>query len=268
MLKLGKNEYISNKEYHSDREYISSSGLKLAYKDMKEFYNQYIIGDMTNAPKGAQLDFGSLMHSLILEPDKGLDEFAFFDGRRQGLEWEIFKTNNPDKVIISTSQLEKAKMLHGKYLAATKAIGDQHVDFKDFFAGGEAEATYTALIDGIKVKCRTDYLKIDGIYDLKTNSTRELDKYTLEQICAKWDYDISAALYCDIVGTNDFYFVFLSTTTGDCEIVKASQNMLQRGREKYKKGIQNILQARETGVYFKEEDEIDLPSKNRIEELS
>ena len=44
MLKLGFNEDISNDDYHNDREFVSSSGLKLMLKDPRKFYKNYVLG--------------------------------------------------------------------------------------------------------------------------------------------------------------------------------------------------------------------------------
>ena len=43
MLKIGLNNNITNEDYHNDREYESSSSLKLYLKDPKEYHNRYIL---------------------------------------------------------------------------------------------------------------------------------------------------------------------------------------------------------------------------------
>ena len=81
-----------------------------------------------------------------------------------------------------------------------------------------------------------------------------------EEVCETWDYDLSAALYCDIVekvtgSKPEWFFCFLSKKNGEVKMYKASEEMLERGREKYLQGIDRIIEARETGIYFKNEVE-------------
>jgi hypothetical protein len=264
----GINPKCSNEEYHGDREYVSSSVLKLMFKDPKEYYNRYVLGDMTNAPKGASLDFGSYIHARILEPEIVEDEFAIFEGaRRAGAVWERFKLENLDKIILTGVQKRKADKLLDKYEEKIIVIdhpekGTQEVPVSTFFTGGEAEETFATTIDGVKVKVRTDYRKafksFGSINDVKTCSEESLTKENLEKVCARWGYDISAALYIDVLTQvlgvpQDFYFLFISTTSGQIEIVKASKQMIENGRRKYKKGLKMLREARLSGVYFKNE---------------
>lgn len=264
-LVLGKNPESTNEEYHGDREYVSSSGLKLMFKDPREFYRQYILGDFSNAPTGASLDFGSYIHSLILEPHKTNDEFAIFEGyRRQGAEWEKFQADNLNKTILLKSFKLKADELLKNYHEAKVLIdhpehGTEEVMVSSFFQGGEAEATYTAEIDGVKVKVRTDYHKewatFGSINDVKTTGEESVSIESLTKTCVKWSYDISAALYVDVLEIvtgkpHNFYFLFISTTSGKINLVKASQQMLENGRRKYREAIRRLKEARSTGKYF------------------
>ena len=268
MLILGKNPEISNSAYHADREYVSSTGLKLAYKDMREFYNQYVLGDTSKAPGSASLDFGKLMHSMLLEPEQTDKEYVFWHGIKRGKDWEDFKLKHLDRTILSDSQKDKAKFLCNEFNKQTVLLDydnkTKEVLLNTFFTKGEAESTFTTEIDGVKVKVRTDYLKhfsdFISINDLKTTGEDDLSKDGVKIICARWGYDISAALYCDVVAAvtgqpTKFFLIFLSTVSGKSRIYKCSDEMLEEGRRKYKIGIQNILQARESGIYYKNEIE-------------
>jgi hypothetical protein len=265
LIKQGINKEMSNEDYHGDREYVSSSGLKLMFKNPREFHAQYVLGDFSNSPSGASLDFGSYIHSLILEPHLTDSEFAIYEGnRRQGKVWEEFKVKNMDKTILLRMQANKAANLMEKYNAAKIIIdhperGTEEVPISSFFVDGAAEETFGAEIDGVKVKVRTDYRKewenFGSINDVKTTSEDSLSIENIEKICARWSYDISAALYCDVLEIvtgkpHDFYFLFISTNSGKMEIVKASKQMLENGRRKYREAIRRLKIARTTGVYF------------------
>ena len=94
MLKIGINK-CDNEDYHKDRKFKSSSTLKLFLKDPREYYKRYVLGEEREDTYKSAYDFGSYMHSLLLEPDKTNDEFAVFEGAtRRGKAYEEFKSNN------------------------------------------------------------------------------------------------------------------------------------------------------------------------------
>lgn len=269
----GINPKMSNEEYHGNRTHISSSALKLMLKYPKQFYRKYVLNEEDNM-SGAALDFGSYLHALILEPEIIADEFALFTGAmRRGKSWEEFEKVNNDKIIITKAQDALAQKLLKYYEEATVSLGKQGVDkevpISSFFTGGKAEETVGVTIDGIQVKVRFDYRKefesFGSINDVKTTKDRIDTKEQVEAICDAFDYDLSAALYVDAIEKitdkpYDFYFCFISKhdyAQEKVKIYKASRKMLQRGREKYKKAIKLLKEARKTGVYY----------KNVIEEL-
>lgn len=58
------------------------------------------------------MQFGSLIHKLILEPEKFGDDFAIFEGaRRQGKAWIEFSEANQDKTIIKQQELDDANRI-------------------------------------------------------------------------------------------------------------------------------------------------------------
>lgn len=272
MFKLipGKNPECTNFEYHGEKDHISSSGIKLMFKNSREYYNTYILGDRSNSPSGPNIDFGSYMHSLILEPHKTDEEFAIFDGHsRRGGEWETFLANNINKTILLKAYKQKADELLKNFHEMTVFIdhperGTEEVRVDSFFEGGESESTYTTELEDVKVKVRLDYHKLwdtfGSINDVKTTSEESVATDNLVKICARLSYDISAALYVDVLEKvtgvpHNFFFLFMSTTSYKIAIVKASKQMLANGRRKYKEGLRKLKEARKTGKYFKNEIE-------------
>lgn len=272
MLKLGFNEDIDNEDYHADREYLSSSSLKMMLKDPRKFYKVYVENEKVEQSNKSALDLGSYIHARILEPHLVEKEFAVFNGHmRRGKSWDEFLENAGEKIIITRSQKNMADDLIRKYEEASVILGKQGLEEKEvkissFFEKGFAEQTLCGIIDGIKIKVRFDYRKdfedFGSINDIKTTSDYIGTKKSVERICANFDYDLSAALYVDLATQvtgkpHDFYFCFLSKKDGACRIFRASEQMLEKGREKYMEAIQKIKKARESGIYF----------ENRIEEL-
>jgi len=273
-LKLGINKEISNKDYHSDREFVSSSGLKLLYENPREYYERYVLGVKVSTPPKLQaaFDFGSYLHTMILEPELLSDEYLIYTGPEEDEEAiESMREANTSKTIITASQVKAANNLYKNYSGETVLLGshgsEKEVPLSSFFQGGHAEQTFCAELDGVKVKVRCDYRKetSDGVFsiqDVKTTSGKRLSRYDVEKICTKYSYALSAALYCDVVEKctgekHDFYFMFLSKTSNNVSMFKASEEFLERGRRQYKIALKRLKKARESGVYY----------EHKIEEL-
>jgi len=58
------------------------------------------------------MQFGSIVHKLLLEPDSFNDDYTVFEGaRRAGKEWQEFKAANDNKQIIKLSELDDANAI-------------------------------------------------------------------------------------------------------------------------------------------------------------
>lgn len=264
-LKLGFNEYISNEDYHNDREYVSSSGIKLMAKNPREFHRIYVLNEESSFGNQSALDFGSYVHSRILEPHLTEEEFSIFDGKsRRGKAYEEFLEANEGKTIITNSQKYEADKLIHNFERATVLMGDadneKETNVSKFFTGGKAEETLCVVLDGVKVKVRFDYRKefdsFGSINDIKTTSSRVDTPEKAQEVCAMFGYHVSAALYVDAVHQetglpHDFYFCFICKADGNTYMYKASEQMLEEGRKTYKEGLAALAKARETGVYYK-----------------
>lgn len=273
MVKLvkGFNEKCSNEAYHLDREYKSSSALKLIIKDPRAYYKQYVLNEPQTFNSDA-LAIGSYAHTRVLEPHLEEVEYALWTGsRRSGDLWKEFKAKaeSENKTIITASQKSLVDNMCRQYEEASVKLGcidtEKEVMISSFFTDGEAEETLCGEIDGYKVKTRFDYRKVeDGVFasinDLKTTASPIGSREEVEEICSYWGYDVSAALYADLATQetgikHDFYFIFMSKKTMECKIFKASEAMLERGRATYKEAIKRLKEAEATGIYFKNEIE-------------
>lgn len=264
MLKLGINGNVSNEDYHADREYVSSSGLKKMLYNPKSFYEEYVLGEEGEVLSGAALDFGSYVHCAILEPHLLDVEFAVYEGvYRRGIKWDEFQKEHEGKILITKSQYDKAQTLIKSFSTTNVLIGkqgrDKEVPVTSFYTGGYPEQTLCGEINGIKVKVRADYIKefedFASINDIKTTGEYIGTAKAAERVCATWGYDLSAALYVDMFSQHlgkpvDWFFTFLSKKNSECKMYKASEQMLEKGREKYMMAIEALKKARETGVYY------------------
>lgn len=228
-LKHGINE-CTNTEYHGDKNYLSSSSLKTILKSTEKFYKEHILGERKPL-EGPYLDEGTLTHSLILEPDTIERDFAFFEGiRKQGKEWEEFKEQNQDKLVMSKPQKMRCDAYYKAYKERTEAT--------KLIQGGFPEHTICSDINGVNIKVRCDYINIDKGYivDVKTTAfPAQVDSFKLTM--DQYEYDLSAALYLKIVEQYynkpfQFYFVVLGKKDLTCEIYKLSESTRENGNRK------------------------------------
>ncbi len=264
----GFNKGFDNEAYHGDREYISSSGLKLILKNPREYYRKYVLNEQDNQNVAA-LSIGSYAHTRILEPHLVEEEYAIWTGgRRQGKDWKEFEEANKSLTILTASQKSLVDSMIEEFDKTSVVLGghgqEREVPLNTFFSDGKAEETACTEINGVKVKVRFDYRKefpIQGfgsINDLKTTGIA-LNNATIEDvkdICDYWLYELSAALYVDVAEKltgmpHDFYFCFLSKKDYAARIFKASEGMIHRGRQQYLEAIELLKAARKSGIYYK-----------------
>jgi hypothetical protein len=260
----GFSKGASNEAYHSNTTHVSSSGLKTMLYSPKKYYERYVLGKEDTEPKPqAAFDFGSYIHSRVLEPELVESEYAFFEGAvKRGAAWDKFKLENSDRIIMSNAQVKMADKMMDSYQNSGIEIGVDatQTPFSNFFQGGESELTCCAPMDGIDCKVRFDYYKSGedfySINDVKTTALGNLDIESVEDICELYHYDLSAALYADVAQAvtgheHAFYFLFMSKKPPfDVQLFKASDAMLARGREKYRTALHNLNNALETGIFY------------------
>lgn len=249
-LNLGINN-VSNSEYHSDREYLSSSDLKLLLKDPSEFYEKKY-GPKKEEQEKSQYVEGSAVHSLILEPHLFKEEFAIYPGfAKRGKDYEAFKLTNTKPYILSSMQEQRCKM----YLAAYKNCKAATELIKD----GLAEHTICETINEVPIKVRTDYINVEKGYivDVKTTGyPSDLDSF--KQTIMQWSYELSAALYLKVVekfyGKKfDFYFIVISKKDSDCNVFKLSSDTRFKGDIMISKALVQFKQCKSTGLWTKTE---------------
>jgi len=247
-LELGINDECTNNEYHGDREYVSSSVLKKILFDPQEYYRNYVLGMGKETSKAQQnaFDFGTYIHALLLEPHTIEHDFAFFQGlRRKGKAWDEFKEEHKDRIIVTPSQRDMGERMEKNFnadLLSTSIARDPSAVF---------EETVCAEINGVKVKVRTDCRRGTDIGDVKTTAEPLSTDNWLQlcsKVCMQWDYDLSAALYCDVLEAvtgkkHYFHFFFISKVDAVCRYVKASQQFIENGRRKYLDAIEVLKEA-------------------------
>ncbi len=246
-LQLGLNN-CTNAEYHGDKSYISSSGLKTLLESPEKFYKENILGEREPQEENPNFIEGSLTHSLILEPEKVDQEYAFFPGmRKQGKEFEDFKVANEGKVIISAAQSGRCKAYLRAYQNLPTAV--------NLIKGGFPEYSICQEIKSVPLKMRADYINLDAGYiiDVKTTSHPaevESFKLTIEQ----YKYELSAALYALIAETYygrpfEFYWLVIGKKDFDCQVYRMSPNTRRQGLLLVNKALDVYTKCKATGIW-------------------
>jgi hypothetical protein len=248
-LKLGLNN-VSNAVYHADRVFLSSSVIKTVLKSLDQYHDEYILGNKKEHSERTLSNFseGSLVHSMLLEPEVTASEFAFYTGwRKQGEEYESFKAANPGKTIISVPQLERVNNM-------VRAV-QKNKHALDLLSSGVSEQTLATILHDVPIKVRAD--KIDAergiILDVKT-SGYDVDHESVKQTVKDFRYDLSAALYMEAFSQYygkpfDFYFIFTSKQQPDCQVYKLGVDSFNAAKRDILKATSKFKAAAASGIW-------------------
>lgn len=250
------------------------------------------------------MTFGSLVHTLALEPEKFDEEFAVFPGvpagaftntdtlkafirdynadkakpdqlklagKKEELQ-EAIRAVNPDAIFADEYEEQWRQSMTGKTIisielfASAKAI--QQALFSDpdasrllQHADRQCEVSYFGIDEetGLAIRVRPD-IEIRVPYenicaDLKTvtigNVRQDRLKERLHREIIDRDYHLSAAMYCDVAGLDNFSWIFVNKEPGYhwVAVVQASEMELELGRQEYRRVLRQINNAMENDVW-------------------
>ena len=228
----------TNEEYHSQKDYISASGLKMI---AKKSVHHYLNAEFKSTPSMA---FGTAVHTAIYEPNDFHKEYHIIPkiDRRTKDGKELYAQHieeAKEKTILDEED-------HKRILIILENLGKSEA--KEYVQG-EMELSHYTEFEGIKVRVRPDCVnKVAGfISDVKTcqdNSPRAFlgDIY-------KFKYHVQAAFYMDMLGVNKFIFIAIETNAPySIETYVLSDELLEKGRQEYKKAIADWKYYLETDV--------------------
>lgn len=248
----------SNAQYHMDRTYISSSGLKVAYKDIAEFDRQYNQNIKPVFGNENALSEGSLTHAEILEPHNVKHDFVFYNGlRKAGADFQAFKDAlspaDAKKTIISKPQ----KLRVDSYIKAYK----RRPEAVALITNGFAEQTICGELLGVKIKTRFDYINVElgEIYDVKTTAdSAELEAF--KETVKKYSYQLSAALYLEMAEQyygKPFVFKFIVISKQEpqeCHVYRLSDKSRSEGLSMIKIACEKITFARKNNIWTEQKN--------------
>lgn len=268
---LYKSEDLSNEDYHSLEDCFSSSQLKDALEDVEVFYKKHITKELEREHIPA-FDIGTYFHTAILEPHKMDEDVAVFEGAvRRGKKWEEFQEKHEGKAIITLKELSQGENLVAA--ANTSSV------LKDLMKKGEPEVSLAVDLGATPVRVRCDWIDFDRgfIMDLKSTTGSARNSHSILKKISNYSYDMSAALYVDAYneylrkkGSNKkittFYWVFASKDMVNCQTYASTPAMLELGRKKYRKALDDIASAKANGWNFEDKVKEVNPAKWEVDQ--
>ena len=216
LFKINQKLYIMKKNHLS---YSALCQFKKSPNHLLAYWNKEL--KTTDA-----MQFGTIIHKMLLEPDTFTKEFAIFEGaRRAGKQWVEFKEQNEGKTLIKQQELDDANriinnaMLHPVLTEMMQNKVDTEIKLewqhKDVNFKGFADLLTT--FNGRKC-----------IVDIKT--TNDAGK-RFERDLYYNDYKMQLAMYQDQYDKEtDAYIVAIETTTPfNVQIYKLDESLLFKG---------------------------------------
>lgn len=267
-------ERMSNDEYHAHPAFSSSQ-----LKDMLRSSAHFYVNNITKEAKKeatAAMNFGTLVHTMFLEPDQFSDEFVIAPqfnrrtnaGRQEALAWE---EANQGKYLVTAEDIESATRM-----AENLRTLSLYEDMQKYKGMAEASFFFTDPVYDLQLRVRPDWHIVpcdrwpNGlILDLKT--TDDARPQAFSRTCGNFCYDLSAAMYRE--GFQQYYqtedkppFIFLvaeRNTPFNVKQYKASDVFLAVGENRYKRSKERLAESLlidEWDGYSKDLEEIQLPS--------
>ncbi len=225
--------------------------LKLLLQSTELFYEKWFGPPQAEETKDVFTE-GSFVHTLLLEPDKVVSDYAIFTGlRKAGKAWEDFKKDNPGKTWLSAPQVVRCSELAKAATATPVAM--------ELLKCGFAEHTMIGEILGIPVKARADYINISAGYivDVKTTSMPS-DKEFFSATVRDYKYQLSAALYCQIAEQvygkpYQFFWITVSKADKQCRVYRMSALTAAEGSDMVKTALAKYKQCLASGNWRDEQ---------------
>lgn len=282
-------EKMSNDEYHARPEF-SSSQLKDILRSGAHFYSKNIAKEVERETK-KHLDFGTLAHTLFLEPEQFWNEFAVIpedapkpptdimrnaknpseDSIKRVQWWDAFAAEHGTKITITAEQLAGAERI-----ANNLRMLSSYADMQNNFGMAEASIFFTDPVFDLQLRIRPDYhiapcraFPFGWIGDVKT--TIDARPHAFSKKCADFGYDLSAAMYRE--GFQQYYgteekppFVLLTAESSipfNVKQYRATELFLSVGEARYNKSKELLAESlliNEWDGYSLEMEDLFLPS--------
>ncbi len=226
-------------EYHSDIDIQSCSLLKAMLVSPAHYKAQFFENRSSSKAK----DFGTLIHTLVLEPQAFAARYAVYQGVMDGRDakFKAFSEAHPLQTIIDDVSLQAARRMADKILERRF----RGRPFGDYLAEGEKEVTiyYADPATGVRCRVRIDLLHPEFVFDLKTALSVVQSEWLRQAL--RLDYDLQSYMYslaeCLWSGRQSpLPFAFIvgeNTSPHSVSAFTAGESFLTKGGRKYQEAI-------------------------------
>ena len=229
----------TNEQYHSQKDYISASGLKTIYlKSVDHLLTQ-------NIKETPAMALGTAVHTAIYEPMEFYKENHFIpkiDRRtKAGKEQYAEEMKNAEgKKVFDEEQHQLIK---------TIVENVKNDDLAKKYILGECEYSHYLEHNGIKVRVRPDCINrvANFISDVKTCQSNTPKAFRSDVY--KRAYHLQAAFYMDMLNIKEFRFIAIETNAPySVQVYTLSEDMIDQGRAAYQQALADWQLYIETGV--------------------
>lgn len=233
---------MTNAQYHAHPAVSKSLLDKIARSPLHA--RAYLDG--TREEPTASMNFGTALHTAVLEPERYAGEYAVFEGDRRTTAGKKAYEELMQKgaTIISAAD-------HGAISAMVASI-QQHQTAGAMIECGHAETSvfWEDPVTGIECKCRPDYWRREYgvVVDLKT--TDDASPEAFARSVASYRYHVQAAHYME--GTRATRFVFVAVEKKPpyaVAVYELDADSLKAGRILRERDIASIASCREFNVW-------------------
>lgn len=252
-------EFASKLMERTGKGYVSYSALKYAadgskQQDMKLF-ELYIKGMLRK--ESDAFKFGGLYDTLLLEPDTLMDKYyVIYDDKkitelsdryknpRASKDYKDWLASESElglsqgKTIVNEDMMVQAQdMIVRLDESEVLDMNTGEIRMVREYLNGSTQFEINDWIGDIPVRGFLDVMGDGFVSDSKTSRDLHGFKWDVDKFC----YDIQAYIYCEVMQTDDFYWVVQGKSVPyTCGVYKASEMTLKRGEAKFWSAINNI----------------------------
>lgn len=197
---------MPNDQYHADRDYISSSTLKVFRSNPKKYERVYAKRQADENKSSEEKEFGSLLHCLAAEPESFDNLYEIHDQGPDGEPLNLRRDLHKDWKRVNEELSGKRFITTDYYMEALSvldAVGQNQLAEKLISGSEFRELSLFCKHDqsGLRLKAKLDFATMHEdrptIIDLKSTS-RDASPEGWSKEIANWEYDLSAAMYCTV----------------------------------------------------------------------
>lgn len=261
----GLYENIPNEEYHDDKEWLSSSQIKVALHSAHA-YKWFVLDKKGEKRTKKAFDFGTAVHKLVLEHSDFNNEYFVADLSKLDLrkkadkeKLEALEVEAGEKILLSKFDFENAVKCYDSIMShpdAKKLLELPGVSESSIYVELEHELPSGEIVM-FKVRVRPDRLAYShAILDLKTTRKPSKDAFT-KDATSPWGlhYDVSGALYVRAYAklTGEVLpFIFITVRNEapwECAVYKLGEESMHKGAVRLDRALNTIILSERAGIW-------------------